>query len=230
MKVGEVRNAMESFLAYEPSVHPALRLAEFAMSSLEKTTPESPEEIAFQWFNTLAGIMTWAMEPLLDNDALAGITSDADMAETYGFPSLYYEYSEPNTGREFPNVAELCSFLRNAFAHGNVEILHGGWATYADRTHIRIQMGVPFVAIAVWNQAKGSSKRTKRLILDIRDMVDLVQGCVALCRDQTLWKASALAWSGSSVTKEFGHRPANSGVTFTSGKQTAVEEEVDATD
>lgn len=196
----------------EVNDHPALRMVRHTMTNLVgfyDTDVSDTGRIMAQWLNSLAGLLTVCLQPLCHDSATQSWTFENVCLEgqTYfalGFPGLSFTRQYSEHPMAWSSLDSFLVFLRNGFAHGNVELVPGFWHLStqpmplaegcANGSLTNILINAPAVAVRVWNTPHRKSPSTPSVVLDFPTIKALVTGLANLLQDRAHWTDSARSW------------------------------------
>jgi hypothetical protein len=150
-------------------------------------------------FTSLMSVIILCNDTLLSNDALRKINFDDN---SWSFVKRHYRTHSDD--EPLPsNVGEYVRFIRNAVAHGNVNLEPGAeligsggdGITFQRPLVITVAIRTDFSAIEVWENIGRTSKRRRGTILSCGDMWSIIEELQQLSHDKTNWSHQAKQWS-----------------------------------
>lgn len=183
--------------------HPNLRFVRYVIEEVtpwQIKDPSSMGTIFAKWIGALASILTIGYDGLVDGRKLVAIKLKQNEMSPFDFPNFPINRADASLRKRLTTLQAMMRFLRNAFAHGNIELLPGFLSLGMKDGGMHIASGVDYVAIAIWNGTRERPhERRGVLYLTYEDVVELVFASARLCEEKTYWKESALQWSQQDV-------------------------------
>jgi hypothetical protein len=179
--------------------HPNLRFVRYVIEDITPWQVKDPSNMGIifaKWIGALASVLTIAYDGLIDGNKIKPIGLDLGGQFPFDFPTFPILQADPILRRRFTTLHAMLRFLRNAFAHGNIELLPGFLSLGMWNGGMHIASGVDYVAIAIWNGTRQRPHEQRNVLyLAYEDVVDLVFATAKLCEAKEYWRDSVLQWS-----------------------------------
>jgi len=202
--------------------HPNLRFVRYLVEEITPWQIRDPVHMGLvfsKWIGALASVLTIGYDGLIDDSKIRHVEREPDANLPFGFPGFPIERTNLDLRTKLSDFSFMMNFYRNAFAHGNIELLPGILSMGMRGDVLQAATGVDFVAIAIW---QGPRKRPHEqryiLYLDFDDVVDLVFATAKLCEEKAYWTNAALQWSQDAADSFHGLRPARHDIEIVRGE------------
>lgn len=184
--------------------HPALAIIDRSLANLRhiERVHFRKEDDVFEFtelLNASLGLVVHPWDQLLDQDRLHGMEWSDPQIIRWGFKRYisskpYVADTEPDRSPNPQSLGEMLRWIRNGFAHGNMELLDFGGAMRRQlNTRIEYPQSNDIVAVEVWNADPRTKVRKWGTVLSTRELNELIQGIkrIAKDRDREYWSERA---------------------------------------